>query len=99
MADRLPALHDAHDGRLGLEVAVFLHAHVRLLVLFLRLLELHLVDLDAVLGVREVWVEGEGVGGRDVFALRVLGEGAEFGAGEGLEGAFDFGFGWEEDVS
>lgn len=61
--DGLPALHDAHNCRLGLEVAVLGHAHVRLLVLLFGLFQLHLVDFHAVLRVREVWVEGEGVGG------------------------------------
>jgi hypothetical protein len=68
---------------------------VRFLVLFFGLFELDLVDFDAVFGVREVRVEGEGVGGGDVFAFGVFGEGTEFGAGEGLEGAFYFVFGWE----
>lgn len=93
--DRLPALHDAHNRRLGLEVAVLGDTHVRLLVLLLGLFELHLVDFDAVLRVREVWVEGEGVGRGDVFALWMFGQRAQAGAGEGLKGAFDFGFGWE----
>ena len=95
MANGLPALHDAHDRRLRLEVAVFRHAHVRFFVFFFGLFELDLVDLDAVFGVGEVRVEGEGVGGRDVFAFGVFGEGAQFGAGEGLESALYFVFGWE----
>jgi len=93
--NRLPALHDAHDRRLRLEVPVFCDAHVRFFVFFFGLFELDLVDLDAVFGVREVWVEGEGVGRGDVFAFGVFGEGTEFGAGEGLEGAFYFVFSWE----
>ena len=68
---------------------------MRLFVFFFGLFELDLVDLDAVFGVGEVWVEGEGVGGGDVFAFGVFGEGTQFGAGEGLEGAFYFLFGWE----
>ena len=54
-----------------------------------------MVDLDAIFRVGEVGVEGEGVGRGDVFAFGVFGEGAQFGAGERLESAFDFMFGWE----
>jgi len=68
---------------------------VRLLIFFFGFFELDLVDFDAVFGVREVWVEGEGVGRRYVFAFGVFGQGTEFGAGEGLEGAFYFLFGCE----
>jgi len=46
---------------------------VRLFVLFFRLFELDLVDFDAVFGVREVRVEGEGVGWGDVFGFGVFG--------------------------
>lgn len=95
MANGLPALHDAHDSRLRLEIAVLCDTHVRFFVFFFGLFELDLVDLDAVFGVGEVRVEGESVGGRDVFAFGVFGEGAQFGAGERLESAFDFMFGWE----
>jgi hypothetical protein len=95
MANRLPALHDAHDRRLRLEIAIFRHTHVRFFVFFFGFFELDLVDLDAIFGVGEVWVEGEGVGGGDVFAFGVFGEGAQFGAGERLEGALYFVFGWE----
>ena len=63
MPDGLSALHDAHDRRLCLEVAVLCHAHVRFFVFFFGFFELDLVDLDAVFGVGEVGVEGEGVGG------------------------------------
>lgn len=69
MRDRLLLLHDPHHGRLGLVRAVRRHALVRFLVLLLRLLGLDLVDLDAVFGVGEGGVEGEGVGAVDVFAL------------------------------
>lgn len=95
MADGLPALHDAHDSRLGLEISVLRHAHVRFFVFFFGFFELDLVDLDAVFGVGKVGIKGESVGGRDVFAFGVFGEGAQFGAGERLESAFDFLFGWE----
>jgi len=52
---------------------------------------LHLVDLDAVLGVLEVGVDGESVGIVYLFAFRVLGEWAKLGAGKGLKSALDFG--------
>jgi hypothetical protein len=73
VSDRLAGFHDPHNRGLGFEVAVLGHAHVRLFVLFLGLFELDLVDFDAVFGVREVRVEGEGVGGRDVFGSGVFG--------------------------
>jgi hypothetical protein len=46
---------------------------VRLLVLFFGFFELDLVDFYAVFRVCEVGVEGEGVGGGDVFGLGVFG--------------------------
>lgn len=84
MHDRLPALHDPHDRRLRLVVAVRRDPLVRFLVLGFRLLELDLVDLDAVLRVGEVAVEGEGVGRVDVLAFGRFGQDAVSGAGEGL---------------
>lgn len=94
VADALPRLQDADNGRLGLVVAVGGDALVGFLVLGGRLFELHRVDLDAVFGVAEGGVEGEGVGGGDVAAFGVLGEGAQFRAGKGLEGAVEFGRGY-----
>lgn len=76
MTDRLLGLKDPHNGRLAFEVAVFRHPDVRLLVLFLGLLQLHLVDLDAEFGVVEAGVDGEGVGVVDLFTLGMLGEGS-----------------------
>ena len=73
MTDGLPAFHDAHDRCLRLEVAVFRDAHVRFFVFLFGLFELDLVDFDAIFGVSEVRVEGEGVSGRDVFAFGVFG--------------------------
>ena len=69
---------------------------MRLFVLLFCLFQLDRVDLDTVFGVAEGRVEREGVGGGDVAALGVFGEGAEACAGEGLEGTLDFGIGWEE---
>lgn len=96
MADRLTALHDSDDSGLTLEVPILGDTDVRLLVLLLGLLELDLVDLDTVLGVREVAVDGECVGRIDLFAFRVLCQWAEFGAGERLEGSFDLWFSWKK---
>lgn len=93
VGDGLAALHDADNGRLSLEIAVFGHAHVGLLVLFLCLLELDLIDLHTIFGVVEGEVDGEGVGVVDVLALGMLRQRTQFGAGKGLKGAFDFGFG------
>ena len=89
MRNVLAGLEDAHDGGLGLVVAVRGHALMGLLVFGGRFFELHRVDFDAVLRVCEVRVEGEGVGGVDVTAFGVLGEGAEFGAGKRLERAVE----------
>lgn len=96
MADGLPALHNAHDRRLRLEVAVFRDAHVRFFVFLSGLFELDLVDFDAIFGVSKVRVEGEGVSGRDIFAFGVFGERAQFGAGEGLKSALYFVFSWKK---
>lgn len=68
---------------------------MRFLVFFLGFLELDLVNLDAVFGVGEVGVEGEGVSGRDVFPFGVFGERSQFGAGERLKSALYFVFGCE----
>lgn len=87
MRNTLPTLHDAHNGGLRLKLSVRGHALVRVLVLFFCLFELDAVNFHAVFGVGEGGVESEGVGGVDVTAFGVLCEGAEFGAGEGLEGA------------
>jgi hypothetical protein len=87
VADPLARLQDAHNGCLGLVVAVCGDALMGLFVLGGGLFELHRVDLDAVFGVAEGGVEGECVGVVDVAALGVLGQRAQFGAGEGLEGA------------
>lgn len=68
---------------------------MRLLVLLFGLFELHLIDFDAVFRMREGGVQGEGVGVVDFAAFGMFCEGAEFGAGEGLEGALDLWFGWK----
>ena len=90
MPHRLAALHDPDDGGLRLVMPVGSDALVRFLVFLRRFLELDLVDLDAVFGVGEGEVDGEGVGRVDVAAFRVFGEDAVAGAGEGLEGAIQF---------
>lgn len=69
MTNLLPPLHDPHDRGLRLEIPVRGHALVRLLVLGFGLLGLDLVDFDAVFGVREGFVDAEGVGWEDIFRL------------------------------
>lgn len=69
MRDQLATLENADDSGLTLEVAIFRNTNVCFLVLFLCLFELDLVDLDTVLGVLEVLVDGERVGFVDVAAL------------------------------
>ena len=59
MRDQLPTLENAHDGCLALEVTVFRNTNVSFLILFLGLLELDLIDLDAVFGMLEIWIDRE----------------------------------------
>ena len=89
MLDLLLALHDAHDGRLRLVLSIRCDSLMRLLVLLLCLLELDLIDLDAVLRVREAQVDDELVRGIDVLASRGLGQHAVLGAGERLQRALE----------
>ena len=84
MSDRLPALHNAYDSSLRLVVAVRCNTLVSLLVLLLGFFGLDLVDLDAVFGVGEVEVHGEGVADVDVFAFGVFTQNSISGAGKGL---------------
>lgn len=74
MGNLLATLHDPHNRRLRLELAVLLDAFVRLFVLFLGLFQLDLVDLDAHLGVGEGSVVAEFVGRRHFAAFRVFGQ-------------------------
>jgi len=92
MPDLLPRLENPNDSGLAFEVAVFRYTNVSFFVFFFGLLELNLVDFDPISGMREVGVEGEGVGGRDVSTAWVFKQRLQFGAGKGLEGAVDFGF-------
>lgn len=84
MRNRLAALHDPDNRRLGLELSICSHALVRFLVLGFGLAGLDLVDLDAEFGVREGGVGGEGIGCVDVFAFGGLGEDTVVRAGKGL---------------
>ena len=59
MSDRLATLHDPDDSRLTLEVAILGDTLVRLLVFLLRLFQLHLINADPVLGVREGLVDAD----------------------------------------
>jgi hypothetical protein len=87
MTNPLPRLQDAHNRSLRFVIAVRGDALVGFFVFGRRLFELDGVDFDAVFGVREGRVQGEGVGGADFARFGVFGQGADFGAGEGLEGA------------
>ena len=73
MTNPLPSLQNPHNRRLGFVVTVSGDALVGFLVFLRRLFELDGVDLDAVFGVVEGAVEGEGVGRVDVSTLGVLG--------------------------
>lgn len=96
MSYYLLTLHDPHDSGLGLKVAIGLDTLVGLLVLFFRLLELDLVDFDAVFLVREAWIERECVGFVYVTTLGVLLEWSQFGTGEGLKGSYELGVDWSK---
>ena len=89
MRNRLSSLHNPYNRRLGFELPVRRDALVGLFVLGFSLAGLDLVYFDAVFWVREGGVDGEGVGGVDVFAFGVFGEDAVAGTGEGLEGALE----------
>lgn len=93
MSNGLPRLHDANYGSLAFKIAVLGHTHVRLLVLLLGLFELNLVDLDAVLCVREFGIDCESVRRVDVAAFRILRQWPKLRAGERLQCTFDFRFG------
>lgn len=73
MLHGLAALHDPHNGSLRFEVSVGSSTLVRRLLLLLGLLELDLIDLDALLDVGEPSVEGKGVCSVDILALGVFG--------------------------
>ena len=87
MCNRLSALHDSDNRRLGLELSVCGNALVRFFVLGFGLAGLDLVDFDAILGMRERGISGEGVGGVDIFTFRRFREDTVTRAGEGLERA------------
>jgi hypothetical protein len=91
MTNALPRLEDAHNSSLGFVVTIGSNTLVRFLVLFLGLLELHRVDLDAVLRVCEGCIKGEGIGGVDVSALGVFGQGPDLCASQRLQGAIQLG--------
>ena len=91
--DGLAALHDAHDRRLRFVLPVAADVLVRGRVLFFRLPELDLVDLDAVLGVGEADVDREAVRRGHFAPLGFLLEDLVSGAGQRLEGATHLGLG------
>lgn len=80
MRNRLATLHDTHNRRLRLVVAIRRDSFVGRLVLFFGFFELDLVDFDAHFGVLEGAVVGEFVGVVDVFAFGFLGEDSILGA-------------------
>jgi len=57
VSDSLLALHDPHNGCLGLELTISVYTFVRFLILFFRLFELHLINLDAILLMRKGGIE------------------------------------------
>lgn len=87
MCDGLSPFHDPDNRRLGLELSICGDALVRLFVLEFGLAGLDLVDFDAIFGVRERGVDGEGIGGVDIFTFRHFRKDAVAGASEGLERA------------
>ena len=88
--DLFAGFHDPDDCRLGFELAIGGHAFVCGLVFGFGFFGLDLVYLDAVFRVGEGVVNCECVGCVDVFALWGFAEDAVPGAGEGLQGAFEF---------
>ena len=71
--DQLATLEDSHNGGLAFKVAVFCNADMSLLVFFLRLLQLHLIDLDTVFSMLKVQIYREGVCLVDVSSSGVFG--------------------------
>ena len=69
----LPCFEDSHNSSLGFVVAIGGDTLMSLLVFGSGFFELHRVDLDAVLGVGEGGVDGEGVGGINFATFGVLG--------------------------
>lgn len=80
MSNRLSRLHDAHNGRLALKVAIRCNPLMSLLVLLFGLFELNLVDLDSVFVVCEAKVDAELVGVGNLTAFGVFGYRAQLGA-------------------
>ena len=91
MRDALSALHDSHNRRLRLVIAIRRHPLVRLLILLFRLFGLDLVDLDTVPWMGEVEVDGKAIRLVDVFTSWLFNEDAILGTGKGLQRPFDFG--------
>ena len=82
MQDGLTALHDADKCSLGFVLPVLSNAFMGLLVLLLSLLELDLVDLDAVLWILEGKVDAKCIGWIDIAAFGCFNENTDFAAGE-----------------
>lgn len=78
MTNFLPTFHDPHNRGLDFEETVPLDGFVRF-ALFLRgFFELDLVYFEAEEGRLEVWVESEGVGGKNGFGFGEFKEGARW---------------------
>jgi hypothetical protein len=81
VSNGLLALHYAHNGSLSLKVSISLDSLVRLFVLFLRFLQLNLVDLDSIPLVAESGIDRKAVSVVDFSSTRILAQRLEFGAG------------------
>src|ERR1700722_765019 len=83
MRDRLSTLHNPHNRRLSLVLSVLMHPLMRLLIFFLRFLQLDLIDLDPILGICESEVYGKGVVVIDLPSFGMFCKHTELGTGEG----------------
>lgn len=91
MRDRLSTLHNPHNRRLSLVLSVLMHPLMRLLIFFLRFLQLDLIDLDPVLGICESEVRGKGVVVIDLPSFGMFCKHTELGTGERLQGSLELG--------
>ncbi len=90
MRDRLPTLHDPHNGGLRLEVTISSDSFVGLLIFGFGFFGLDLIYLDTVFGMGEAEVHVEGIADVDVFALWCFAKDTVASAGERLQGSLEF---------
>ena len=90
MRNLLLALHYAHNSGLCFVVAVCRNPFVRLLILLLRLFGLYLIDLDAVLGMREMEIHCEDIARVYVLAFGTFTQDSIPSAGQGLQCSLQF---------